>query len=122
MKEVLVKVTDKSDDMSSSTGNGKVCRKLFSTMSAKKHFQKKNEGRERSNSATPHNDIFDKRIAIREAIRAHWKCETHTTGARTVPCWRDGVTTQCFAITENDLNFWAELHVRVLGILLYQII
>lgn len=65
--------------------------------------------------------MYDKRIAIREAIRAHWKCETHTIGERTVPCWRDGITTQCFAITENDLNFWAELHVRLLGIRSYQI-
>ena len=36
MREVLVKVTDKSDDVSSSSGNGKVRRRLFPMICAKK--------------------------------------------------------------------------------------
>ena len=28
-----------------------------------------------------------------------------------MPCWRDGITTQCYVMTENDLNLWADLHV-----------
>lgn len=32
-------------------------------------------------------------------------------GDKTVPCWRDGLTMQCYAIAEQDLNLWADLHV-----------
>ena len=87
----------------------------------KESFQKKNESRERSNSTVTHSDLYQKRIAVREAIRAHWKCETHTLGDRVVPCWRDGITTQCYVITENDLNLWAELHVRFPNIPSYHV-
>ncbi|KAH9992366.1 hypothetical protein BJV77DRAFT_445117 [Russula vinacea] len=98
MKEVTVKVTDKSDDANSSGGNGK---------------KKRDESRERSNSlANPAAEFYQKKIAVREAIRSYWKCETHTLGDRVVPCWRDGHTTQCYALTENDLNLWAELQLK----------
>ena len=73
-------------------------------------LQKKNL--ELGSSASTFNDIYEKRITLREALRAHWRCETHTVGERPVPCWRDGVTTQCYAMTENDLNLWADLQVR----------
>ncbi|KAF8466784.1 hypothetical protein DFH94DRAFT_686038 [Russula ochroleuca] len=96
MKEVIVKVTDKGDDANSSASNGK----------------KKNESQEQSNSAVTYDEIHQKRIAIHEAIRAHWKCDMHTLGDRAVPCWQDGHTTQCYVITENDLNLWAKLHIK----------
>jgi hypothetical protein len=38
------------------------------------------------------------------------------TGDKAVPCWRDGLTTQCYAIAEQDLNLWADLHVSVTAV------
>jgi hypothetical protein len=118
MKEVSVKITDKSDDTTSSkpssVSNGKVRHKIYLGWKTQRIIlQKKNEIQERSSGSSTNvfSDIYQKRIAVREALRAHWRCETHTVGERPVPCWRDGITTQCYVMTENDLNLWADLHV-----------
>ena len=72
--------------------------------------QKKNESHERSTSLAVYDALHEKRISVHEAIRACWKCETHSIRQRPVPCWCDGHTTQCYAITKNDLSLWANLH------------
>ena len=121
MKEVTVKITDKSEDANtipSVNSNGKVCDKhCFRSHTQDIFLQKKNENHELSSSTGPFNDIYQKRIAVREALRARWRCEMHTVGYRPVPCWQDGITAQCYAMTENDLNLWADLHVHCLNIL-----
>ena len=81
-------------------------------------LQKKNEGL--SSSLTTLDEIHQKKIAVREALRARWRCDIHTTGDRPVPCWRDGFTDQCFAMTENDLNMWADLHVHRSNVLCHR--
>ena len=117
MKEFTVKITDKNDDVTSSktstVGHGKVRnRYIFGSITQGIILQKKNEVISSNSSDSGIAERNKKKVVIREAIKAHWRCETHSTGDESVPCWRDGITTQCYVIREGDLTFWADLYVR----------
>jgi hypothetical protein len=115
MKELTVKVTDKSDDttLKPSSVSGKVCDKYILGSSTQGIIlQKKNESQDITSGSLPADELTKKRVAFREALKAHWRCEIHSIGDKTMPCWQDGITNHCYALAENNLNMWANILVH----------
>jgi hypothetical protein len=84
-------------------------RHFFLEINTQRTFlQKKNE------NAGPSEAMLQakKKVTACEAIKAHWKCDTHSSGDNTESCWRDGLTAQCYAIPLTAINMWADMHVR----------
>ena len=80
-------------------------------------LQKKNESQDITSGSLPINALEGKRVAFREALKACWKYEIHSIRDKTVPCWWDGITNQCYAMAQNDLNMWSDILVRGLNML-----
>lgn len=56
--------------------------------------------------------IYTKRELQSVRPSEHTEGMRHTVKERPVPCWQNGVTMQCYVMTENDLNLWADLQVH----------
>lgn len=54
-------------------------------------------------------------MAVRKAIIQEFKCATHSLPDKVAVCWKDPMNGLCYPVTENNLNLWSTMHVRLLA-------
>lgn len=121
MKSVAVQVFIKGDDeVLSTTNDGKVCYRLFLALINTNYSKQRNAASSKSLQITDQDrpksesEIFhEKRIIARKEITDAFACPIHSLPDKPALCWKDPVQSVCLPITENNLNYWATLSVRV---------